>query len=288
MKDFYYILGTDANCSFDEIKEAYRKLSKKFHPDLNQEDKYFESRFKEIQQAYETLIDPIKRAKYDEALRKSQPGYTKSGPRQRQYYNAHKSSGKHYQAKSSTQTNFRTRMAIDIIFTILLIFITLVFGDYVYKSMTGGSKLVLLPKTASIVSPLVNTMPKHHKKHHLLKLISFITPSSNSAQAKVSAAIKSSPIIKPDTQKPRPVQTAPIITVSNKTPASPSFLYATYIKANMTGLVNMRETADFGADVIATIPGNSKVFVVEKGNTYYKVVYNNVSGYVPKWSLGAR
>ena len=84
------------------------------------------------------------------------------------------------------------------------------------------------------------------------------------------------------------MQSVPVISVSNKTPVTPSFLYATYIKANMTGLVNMRESDNFGADVIATIPGNSKVFVVEKGNTYYKVVYNNVSGYVPKWSLGAR
>ena len=48
MKDFYYILGTDVNATSAEIREAYKKLSKKFHPDLNQNDYYFESRFKEV------------------------------------------------------------------------------------------------------------------------------------------------------------------------------------------------------------------------------------------------
>ncbi len=71
MNDFYYILGLDANCTSNEIKEAYRKLSKKFHPDLNQGDKYFESRFREVKDAYETLIDPVKRNRYDAVLRNS-------------------------------------------------------------------------------------------------------------------------------------------------------------------------------------------------------------------------
>jgi len=73
MKDFYYILGIDANCTSTEIREAYRKLSKKFHPDLNQNDNYFASRFKDVNEAYETLIDPARRSKYDAALKKSGP-----------------------------------------------------------------------------------------------------------------------------------------------------------------------------------------------------------------------
>ena len=287
MKDFYYILGTDTNCSFEEIKEAYRKLSKKFHPDLNPEDKYFESRFREIQEAYETLSDPIKRARYDVALRKSKSDNPLGDQRRYQYYNEHKSAGKHHQTTTAIPNQSRTK-AVDIIFSVLLIFITLVFANYVYKSMTGDSKPAP-PKIASVVTPVSYLTTKHHKKHHLLRLqTNAASPIPTQIPNKVSAAIKSSPIIKPDTQRPEPVQTTPIIAVSNKTSTTPSFLYATYIKANMTGLVNMRESGNFGADVIASIPNNSRVFVIEKGNTYYKVVYNNVSGYVPKWSLGAR
>src|ERR1700722_16545684 len=65
MKDYYYILGLDPNCSLDEIKAAYRKLSKKLHPDLNQGDAYFEHRFRDIKEAFETLRDPSKRRLYD-------------------------------------------------------------------------------------------------------------------------------------------------------------------------------------------------------------------------------
>ena len=72
MKDFYYILGTDENSTMLEIKEAYRKLSKKFHPDLNFNDKYFENHFREIKEAYETLVDPVKRTSYNAKLSKLQ------------------------------------------------------------------------------------------------------------------------------------------------------------------------------------------------------------------------
>ena len=53
MKEYYRILGVKGNATYDEIKEAYKKLSKKFHPDYNNGDKYFEERFKEIQKAYD-------------------------------------------------------------------------------------------------------------------------------------------------------------------------------------------------------------------------------------------
>src|ERR1700753_3602138 len=68
MKDFYYILGLDPNCSLDEIKEAYRNLSKKLYPDLNQGDEYFDNRFRDVKEAFETLRDPLKRRAYDEQL----------------------------------------------------------------------------------------------------------------------------------------------------------------------------------------------------------------------------
>ncbi|MES1197838.1 MAG: DnaJ domain-containing protein [Chitinophagaceae bacterium] len=68
IKDYYYILGLNKNASKDEIKTAYRKLSVKFHPDKNNGDKFFEERFKDIQEAYETLEDDAKRKIYDDTL----------------------------------------------------------------------------------------------------------------------------------------------------------------------------------------------------------------------------
>ena len=65
-KDYYEVLGVAKTASDDEIKSAYRKLAKKYHPDLNPGDKAAEASFKEINEAYEVLSDKDKRAKYDQ------------------------------------------------------------------------------------------------------------------------------------------------------------------------------------------------------------------------------
>ena len=64
-RDYYEVLGVDKNASEDEIKKAYRKLAKKYHPDLNPGDKEAEEKFKEANEAYEVLSDAEKKAKYD-------------------------------------------------------------------------------------------------------------------------------------------------------------------------------------------------------------------------------
>ena len=65
-KDYYATLGVGKAASTDEIKQIYRKLARKYHPDVNPGDKAAEAKFKEVTEAYEVLSDPDKRKKYDQ------------------------------------------------------------------------------------------------------------------------------------------------------------------------------------------------------------------------------
>ena len=65
-RDYYEVLGVDKGASPDQIKKAYRKLAKKYHPDMNPGDEEAANKFKEANEAYEVLSDADKKAKYDQ------------------------------------------------------------------------------------------------------------------------------------------------------------------------------------------------------------------------------
>src|SRR5206468_8351698 len=65
-RDYYETLGVARSAKVEDIKKTYRKLARKYHPDLNPNNKQSEEKFKEIQEAYEVLSDPEKRKKYDQ------------------------------------------------------------------------------------------------------------------------------------------------------------------------------------------------------------------------------
>src|SRR5436190_24080057 len=78
--DYYETLGVGRKAPAEEIRKAYRKLARKFHPDLNPGDKSAEDRFKNVQEAYDILSDTKKRQMYDQFGFYSENGFTPPQP----------------------------------------------------------------------------------------------------------------------------------------------------------------------------------------------------------------
>src|SRR5258708_2578815 len=77
--DYYETLGGQRGASEDEIRKAYRKLARKYHPDLNPGDKAAEDRFKNVQEAYDILSEAKKREMYDQVGFYSENGFPGAG-----------------------------------------------------------------------------------------------------------------------------------------------------------------------------------------------------------------
>src|SRR3954471_15661360 len=78
--DYYETLGVSRKADTEEIRKAYRKLARKYHPDLNPGDKASEERFKNVQEAYDVLSDAKKRPMYDQFGFYSENGFAGGGP----------------------------------------------------------------------------------------------------------------------------------------------------------------------------------------------------------------
>ena len=63
--DFYIVLGVDRSAGINDIKKAYKRLARRLHPDINPGDREAEARFRQVLDAYETLMDPDRRRRYD-------------------------------------------------------------------------------------------------------------------------------------------------------------------------------------------------------------------------------
>lgn len=141
MKDYYSILGLEKSATTLEIKSAFRKLAKIYHPDKNPNDPQAKSKFESILKAYNTLVNPNSRARYDQLnstkkksdsissrTQKKTWSFTDEDIKQRQYYKTHYQSRKNKTVVVSPAYNdykyimFATPLAVGLFMVIISMF----------------------------------------------------------------------------------------------------------------------------------------------------------------------
>jgi len=250
MKDLYYILGTDRNCTPRELNAAYQKLARKLQPDEREHDYFLEDHFKEITEAYQILSDPDQRRKYDAAFKKNY--------QRRLYY-------------------FKIKH-LNVAATIALLLFTSLFGWYVIKILGSNKEKKTTAITTPVQTPLTTPLSTvHYKKKHKIKAEALVIkhPVILAKDTVIRHGIKPAPAI---ISKPVVAQRD---TIQNQVPST----YAAYLQANATGVIYLHESPNYTSAVLSKIPDHSKVTVLEKGKQFYKVVFDDQTGYVPKWTV---
>lgn len=274
MKDFYYILGLDTNSSLSEIEEAYLKLSQKFQPESNSGDAYFKGRFTEIREAFDTLADPEKRSAYDLKFAR---------------HLAARQPLRRYQTKRYKRKGPGVGLMLTLMVTVLIL------GAY-FSQYLIASKPARVAKPVAMVTEVPVHKFKKHRKHYIKDKIAAdsvgrhpdITkntrPTASPAKPVQHITSPAAASIRPAAIKSIEINTAP----DSVKAVHKNYLYTAYIHTNVTGIVNMRAQETYGSVVIETIPENAKVFVLAEGDRYYRVRFNNYTGYVPRWSVVSR
>lgn len=284
MKDFYYILGTHSNCTPDEIGEAYRKLSQKLAP-AGEEDYFLQSHLNEISEAYEILSDPTKRSLYDAAYKRN-----------------HK----------KQLANFKTRY-LNIALTCSLITFTVLFGVYVFRLINNNktTEVVSVPAVAKVAPSAPYKIKHHRRKPHTRNIavvntntiaakkdtvkadVAKVIPAAQTASInKIASASANVPVNKSVVQTapvsritPVPTNTNQPVVIAKVSQPPVDSSYTTYLKPNLTGSVYLHQLADYMSSVVTVLPSHSKIKVLEKGRSFYKVAFNNQVGYIPKSTI---
>ncbi|KMQ68914.1 molecular chaperone DnaJ [Chryseobacterium sp. FH2] len=148
MKDYYYFLGISHDASDEDIKKSYRKLSLKYHPDKNDNDDFFAERFREIQEAYETLSDKSKRYTYDQNLESHQKSFRYNIPPSIKTFTANKI---HVKKGEEIIINWQTQNA-DVV-KVLPFGLEKPYGERIFKitEFKDGKFQILLHATNSLL-----------------------------------------------------------------------------------------------------------------------------------------
>lgn len=152
MKDYYYFLGISHDASEEDIKKSYRKLSLKYHPDKNENDDFFADRFREIQEAYETLSDRSRRKTYDQNLENHQKSFRYNVPPSIKTFTANKI---HAKKGEEIIVNWQTSNA-DIV-KVLPFGLEKAYGERIFKitEFKDGKFQILLHATNSLLHKTV-------------------------------------------------------------------------------------------------------------------------------------